>query len=795
MKKQPTFKFNAVSRLVSVALMTLVSSQMAAAQTAAVDLGTIGASTAAGAFRTNEALKGTATAVAPTQASLEASQPQSIITREFMDLSVTPIAEYTRIVNIAPSMSGDAKNGPGLSETKTIMRGFGDDQYNITFDGIPWGDTNNPAHHSTSFFPSAVIGGVVVERGPGNASNLGYATFGGSINLFSKKPSAEENTTVYTSMGTWNTQLYGFSYETGRMANRGDATLQLNYQKLTSDGALSSSSIKNENYTAKYERPVGDSSLLTMYGTINKIVYNEPDKANGVTKFQEAQFGKYFQLNNDPSSMNFKGFNQTSKGTDFGYLRLRSELNDGWSTDNALYTYSYDNRTKSSMDPTWTGWTSGPQTFYGTPLTVLDPRRTTGGSSIRPAGTFASANTTPSSNVTVNGNIPGYDKLNQYDVYGNIFKATKKLENGLLRAGIWYETSNTNRHQYDLDMTTGAYNQIEKQAFTGNLPGTDRPLNSVQFDQQSRIESTQTFAEFEWAVSPKTTITPGLKFVNIHRSEFAAVELFADKTRGQNHSSSSDYKKTLPFLTVNYKLDAQTSVYGQYAQGFQIPDLKTLYVQDVNKNNVAPQTSLNFQLGMVGKSDTMTWDVDVYQINFENKLVADGTKSFYTNIGGATYKGIEGQMANILGGGFALYTNGSINVAEANDTGKQLASAPTYTAALGGLYSDGPWSGSLMLKRVGTVYQQEFAAGATGQADYDYYKSSAYNNLDLGVAYAFKNPTSYSKKATLQFNVFNMLNSQKVTAITTPLVNKDRAFDTYLYQAPRSMMVTLKADL
>ncbi|MGS0758487.1 TonB-dependent receptor plug domain-containing protein, partial [Roseateles sp. GG27B] len=86
--------------------------------------------------------------------------------------------------------SGDSANGPGLSETKTTMRGFSDDQYNITFDGIPWGDTNNPAHHSTSFFPGSVIGGAVVERGPGNASNLGFATFGGSLNLFSKKAGA-----------------------------------------------------------------------------------------------------------------------------------------------------------------------------------------------------------------------------------------------------------------------------------------------------------------------------------------------------------------------------------------------------------------------------------------------------------------------------------------------------------------------------------------------------------------------------------------------------------------------------
>ncbi len=793
MKKQFAFQPKRLVQLVSLALLTIGTPQLSLAQTTPVDLGTIGASTAAGAFR-EEAVKGTATAVAPTQASLEATQPQSIITREFMDLSVSPIAEYSRIVNIAPSLSGDSANGPGLSETKSTLRGFSDDQYNITFDGIPWGDTNNPAHHSTSFFPASVIGGAVVERGPGNASNLGYATFGGSINLFSKKPMAEENTSVFTSLGTWNTQLYGFAYETGRMADKGDATLQLNYQNLSSDGYLSYSPVKSQNYALKFERPVGDASLMTVFATFNHIDYNMPDKANGTTQFQSAQFGKNYQLDNDPTSMNYTGFNKTTKDTDFAYFRLRSSLSDGWTTDNSLYTYAYDNKTISSNDPAWTGWTTSAMQLY-TPgsITVIDPRRTTGSATTRIVG--STTNTTPSASVPLNGNIPGYDKLNQYRVYGDIFKATKKMEDGLLRAGVWYETSNTDRHQYDLDLTTGAYNQIEKQTFAGNLNGSSRPLNSVQFDQQSKIQSTQPFVEFEWAVSPTTTVTPGLKYLSITRSSFAAVELYADKTRGVNHSFSVDYKKTLPFLTVNHKLDDQTSVYAQYAQGFQIPDLKSLYVPDVSKNMVAPQTSTNYQVGIVGKSDSITWDVDLYQINFENKLVLDSTKTFYNNIGGATYKGVEGQMAKVLGAGFALYTNGSINIAEANDTGKQISAAPTYTAALGGLYSDGAWSGSLIYKRTGSIYQQDYTPGATAQADYDYYKTPAYGNLDLGIAYTFKNPTNFSKKATLQFNVFNLTNSQNVTAITAGAINKDRAFDTYVYQAPRSMMVTLKADL
>ena len=767
MKKSTAFQPKMMVRLVSLAMLSLASPYAFAQAAAPVDLGSIGATTAAGAYRSEEAIKGTASAIAPTQASLLATQPQSIITREFIDLSVAPTAEYSRIVNIAPSLSGDSANGPGLSETKTTMRGFSDDQYNITFDGIPWGDTNNPAHHSTSFFPASTIGGAVVERGPGNASNLGYATFGGSINLSSKKPSQEPVTSVFTSIGTWNTRLYGVSYESGRLANYGDATLQLNYQSLSSDGYLTASPIKSQNFTLKFERPVGDSSILTVFSSVNHINYAQPDSNKGVTLTQAAAFGKNFQLNNDPTSMNFAGFNATTKDTDFSYIRLRSELGNGWQTDNQAYTYAYNNQTKSSTDPTWTGTTP----------TGTDPRRT------------ASDGTRT---VTLNGNIPGIDKQNKYRVFGDIFKATKKIESGLARLGVWYETSSTDRHQYDLDLTTGAYNRIESTANANFLAGSNRPLDSVKFDQQSKIKSIQPFAEFEWAAAKGTTITPGLKYASITRSVTSPVE---SGTRELNHVASLTYKAALPYLTVNQQLQPGLAAYAQYAQGFQIPDLNTFYVADPTKNSTVPQKSTNYQVGIVGKSDRMTWDADLYRIDFMNKLVSNGltgADAGFVNIGGARYQGIEAQMAYVLGGGFSAYTNGSINSAKSNETGKQISGAPLVTAALGGLYNQGQWAGSLIYKLTGATAQKDYTNSV---AYYDYYKVAAYGNLDMGVSYTMKNVSAFTKTLKLQLNVFNLTNSQQVTAITAKSsTSTGSPFDTYIYQAPRSLQVSLKAD-
>ncbi len=690
--------------------------------------------------------KDSASAVAPTQSSLQATQPQSIITREFIEQSVAPTAEYSRVVNIAPSLSGDSANGPGLSETKTTLRGFSDDQYNITFDGIPWGDTNNPAHHSTSFFPASVIGAAVVERGPGNASNLGFATFGGSINLFSKKPGAERDISVFGSLGNWNTRLVGVAVESGRQAELGNGTLQFNLQHLESDGYMSLSAIRSDNLTVKLERPVGSDSTLTLLASVNRIHYVQPDNSKGPTLAQVALHGKNYLLNNDPTSFNYAGFNHTDKDTDFEYARLRTDWGQGLNTEAKVYTYAYNNQTISSTDPT--------------------------------------GKTAPGTKVAVNGvtvakasDIPGIDKQNKYRVYGGMFQAEKQVSAGLLRAGLWVEHSDTDRHQYDLDLTLGNVpNLVEKTA----------PL-AVKFDQKSNIDSLQPYAEFEWTPLSGTTLTPGIKQVEIKRSVDATV----NQTTRTPLNTSVSYHSTLPFLTVNQQLGQGLAAYAQYAKGFQIPDLNTLYIADPTKNSSEPQTSTNYQVGIVGQSKALTWDVDLYQIDFKNKLVSNGlggTAAAYVNIGGATYKGIEGQATYALGGGFAVYANASVNKATALDTGKQISGAPEMTAALGALYNAGPWGASLIAKRTGAAYQQEYSASAP--ADYEAYKVQAYDNVDLGLSYTLRGvPAIGAKSLKLQVNVFNLLNRQNVTAISGT-----GTYAQYTYQAPRSLQLSAKAS-
>ena len=174
------------------------------------------------------------TDVAPAKASLDTMEPQTIINKSYIQDSVADTADYTTILAIAPSMTGQDINGPGLSDgnVKNTLRGLQDGFFDLTYDGIPFGDTNGPTHHSESYFPGVTIGTIDVDRGPGNAGTLGAATFGGSVNMFSENLTHDSHVRAMAGIGSWNTRYANLNLQSGDFDVAGlnnRAMVNLNY--------------------------------------------------------------------------------------------------------------------------------------------------------------------------------------------------------------------------------------------------------------------------------------------------------------------------------------------------------------------------------------------------------------------------------------------------------------------------------------------------------------------------------------------------------------------------------------
>jgi iron complex outermembrane recepter protein len=624
-----------------IASLCAAGAQFSFAQSSG-DLGSVQSSAAAapGATPSSAVNPETAPAQAPTQGSLSATEPQSIISRHYIENSTAPTSNYSDIIQIAPSVSNIDPNGAGLMESQsTTIRGFQDGQYNVTFDGIPFGDSNDFTHHSTSFFMSPNIGGIKVDRGPGDASQIGFATFGGTIAVTSVEPTMTPGFSVLGSYGSFNTWLTGVSLNTGDMQQWGDARAVIGYNHVGSDGYLTNAAQRRDNVYFKLEKPLGDDTLLTIYANYNRIHQNV---SLGATAAQIHQFGPDFGLSSDPGSQSFYGYNFDQINTDLEYIDIQTKVAE-WKIDNKAYTYAY----------------------YHDGFNGLDPNGET------PNGTAFGPT-----------NVPGQQIANDYRAFGDILTAERQIGPGKLQVGAWLTHQSNFRDNLNVD---------------DSLNFAQQTLNFTMHDTFLTFEP---YVQYAWELPFGITVTPGVKYLSFNRDIDAPI----NQGSGVPADFSHTWTKVLPSLQVHDQINSNWSAYFQYAQGFLAPNLNVFYVQNASVSGQPdPEQTDNYQLGTTYKTDRMTLSADLYYINFRNAVTSRtvGGNTIFTNAGGAVYKGFESEGTYYAGLGFSLYGNLTFNSAKQKDTNDWLPNAPKMTAAAGVLYEHGPLYGSLLTKFVG----------------------------------------------------------------------------------------------
>ncbi len=717
-----------------------------------------------------------AAATAPSKASLDQGQPQSIVSRPFIELSTPETADYTSIAAVTPSASSvGASNGAGWGETKLVLRGFQDGEYNITYDGIPFGDTNNPTHHSNSYFPASTIGALVVDRGPGLAGDIGQANYGGNVNMFSNKVSDDFGVTLRETLGSWGGWQSVAVLQTGKIDELGGLQGFFNVQANGANGEQTYSSLHNNNLAAKFVLPIGQTWKLTAFATKNYSFSHNTDNS-GATLDQVAKYGKDFNLSADPTKATYYGYNYIIKNTNFEYLKAEGDLPLGFKMDDTAYSYFYKNDTYTASD-----------VAHADVLQSVDPK-----DYAVSYGTYVTNSVVGGAKNPSNPNdVIGYNKLNKYLVEGDIAHVTRDFNFGLLRLGAWWEKAATNRHTYDYDATLGVTtpDQHEKTICTAyNATGTcttnaatsySTTYDATSYEEQSSWWQAQYFADFEWRLfDDRLTITPGVKEVMMKRTVSAAV-LKSPRTPEQNYDS---FNKALQFLTVNYKLMKNWSIYSQYATGMLMPPINDLYVTNVALNTAQPQTTTNYQYGTVYQSKHIAIDADVYRIDVNNLYTVDPTGVFYYNAGRAYYRGVEGQASYAFDMGLTAFVNGSVNKTR-DQLGNRLTKAPKDTYGAGLLYKTGPVQASLLYKRVGEQIMK---------TDPESYVVKPFDSTDAAVA------IDMGKRVKLKLQISNLFDKRGITTIKTgkssnTAIYANSFFDQYYYQPGRDVQLTLIA--
>lgn len=774
--------------------------------------------------------------IAPAKARLETTQPQTIIHQSYIQDSIAPTADYVTMLAIVPSLSGLSVNGPGLSDgnVKNTLRGLQDGNFGLSYDGIPFGDTNGPTHHSESYFPSSTIGGADVDRGPGNAGTIGASTYGGTIKLYSEGLSDEFHLRQTATGGSWNTFNFNTNVQTGAFDVLGHETRALvNYQASGSSGYLTLQSTHRENELVKISTEISPDWTLTFFGSRNGLSQIVADK-NGATPAQVTTYGKNFALQNtNPNLPSYAYYNPEHKDTDMEYLRLQGDVMPGLSFDDQAYTYAYVNKTVSTTKVTQTQAEINANIGEGLGTKV-------GG-------------------VSFANDIQGYTKLNAYRVWGNVARLTWDYSigsiSGQVRAGVWSEWQATERQRFYLDITKCAA------ANGGRCPGfavehsglfADQKTSSgtvyngipgVGYFEHTGWSQYEPFIEVDIKPIEDLTITPGVKYVTWdHTADPNSLisgkppTIYGSTTliKGGNPANPTSFNTShvLPFATVNYKIQQNWSVYAQYANGIYVPDIGAFEVNTPIKTFPAPQTTTNYQFGTVLYGDNFSFDADVYYIDSANTIGQDTCDHVFVggnandtcnyNAGQVTYKGIEGegtyafddsQFGGVLEG-LSIFANGSINSAKVHTNPLdpksptvQDKAAPFWTAAGGLIFKHDGWKISLIDKVTGQQYADSVGSR---MADYvggaAFYRLGAYNKLDLTAYYDINDFGNTGADVEIGGGIYNLLNDRSLVSVSTgsgglsgtsvqDFTHRPTSTDQYYFMPERSYQFTVKVKL
>ena len=657
--------------------------------------------------------------LSPVKSVLDAASARTEITSNYVTEFTSPVTDFADIVTAAPGTVSWNSNGIGLGQAKIYFRGFKDDDYTVTWDGIPFSDSNDPSHHSWAYVPAPAIGYVDFDRSPGTASDMGPANYGGSIHFFSPRLPDTSSAQFSESYGSFNTnEVLGQYYSGLFLHSKGNFWFEGNH--MSSDGYQKFNYQVRTAGTAKFTYKFSDKTYLSLVGTVVIADANTPN--NDPYRFQlngnQSGTGNQFPLASALLQSNQYNADGSLNGlyyryytyhvpTNFEVISFTKDFAHGWRLETKPYTYSYSNHQHYNNDQ------------YSESNAAL---KTMG---------LSAAPVVPCTGSNASTCYTAIDKMNQYNRGGNITTISAASKYGVFRTGAWYEYTYTNRYQIGTDPTTWIDTDV---------------LKYISFHENFITRAVQPFGEYQLVAIPRMTITAGLKdaYYNMTLTQYAS-----NKKVGSLGCPTSDttaqcpayvtheagYNSWLPSVEANVRLLSNWSVYGQYGKGSIIPFSAVYDVTGAQVQATPPPTiATTYQAGTVYKANNFTMDADAYHIHFINQYSSYTYPSGTSNpLAGDTYyyatppsdtNGLEGEGNLAFGHGISLFMNGTLGSAmyEASNgtapttqnpsgtpasTAAWVALAPHDTEEVALTYQSKGWDLGMFNQRVGSRWEDD----------------------------------------------------------------------------------------
>ncbi len=734
--------------------------------------------------------------LSPVKSLLDAASARTEITSSYVTEFTSPVTDFADIAQAAPGVVAWDPNGIGMGQSKIYFRGFKDDDYTITWDGIPFGDTNDPSHHSWAFVPAPAIGYVDFDRSPGTASDMGLANYGGSIHFFSPQLPDTMSMRVTESYGSWNTNEILGEFYSGLFHN-GKANFWFEGHHMGSDGYQTFNYQQRTAGTAKFTYKFSDKTYLSLIGTAVIADANTPN--NDPYRFQLAQYGNNFLLQNNQynpdgtlNGLYYKYYTYHVP-TDFEVINFTHDFGHGWHLDSKPYTYNYSNHQHYNNDQ------------YSEASSTLG----------------LSAPIDPCNGTPSKACYTAIDKMNQYNRGGMIATLSSASKYGVFRTGGWFEYAYTNRFQNGTDPTTW-------------VDATE--LEYLKFHESFITRTVQPFGEYQLVAIPRLTLTAGVKdaYYNQTLTQWASgkdVGLLncagtATAQTCPNYAlHEASYNNVLPSVEANVRLLNNWSVYGQYGRASIIPFSAVFDVTGAEVAQTPPPTiATTYQGGTVYKANNFSMDADAFHIHFINQYTSYTYPAGSGPNAGLTYyfasppsdtNGLEGEGNIAFGRGISLFLNGTLGTSMYEAAAAQpatvqngetalpaspaawVADAPHDTETIGLTYQSKSLDLGFFNKRVGSRWED--ASCATFGTCHQNVPLPSWWMSNLFLNYTVRNGSRFDN-SKIKLSINNLFNNQgeaDITGVNNTVSANDVLYtpsplDTIQLLPARSVMLTIQ---
>jgi iron complex outermembrane receptor protein len=264
------------------------------------------------------------------------------------------------------------------------------------------------------------------------------------------------------------------------------------------------------------------------------------------------------------------------------------------------------------------------------------------------------------------------------------------------------------------------------------------------------LQTFQPYVQLDWNVTDALSLTPGVRYMYFDRSVDASVNVQTASAQSYDNT----FGTLLPSMSAHYTFTPDWTAYAQVAAGALAPNENFFNHTTPGATSLAPEKTWNYQIGTAIQLPDLTLSADAYYIAFTNFITSHvvGGQTVFFNLGGAKYMGLEAEATYMLGDGFSLYANGSLNSAKDNETHQWLPNAPETTGAVGGIYSQDGLYASLLGKWVGSRF------GDAGQTQ----GLQPIFTLDGSVSYELSHLFDGIKQTTVQLQVDNITDTTKI---------------------------------